>query len=68
MLASNFLNAIWRALTQPKQISDYQIERRLSTCENCPHFDPRYRQCGVCQCFVDFKASLGSESCPERRW
>lgn len=67
-MASRFLSAIWRALVQPKQLSLDEEARRLETCERCPFFDPTYRKCTGCDCFVDLKTSIGSEKCPKGYW
>jgi hypothetical protein len=44
------------------------VEERLKKCEPCLFFDPELRQCNKCSCFVDVKAQLATETCPEGRW
>lgn len=44
------------------------VEKRLAVCEKCPRFVPDGRQCSACTCFVDLKANLTTETCPEGRW
>ena len=67
-MATRFVTAIARALRHPTPISEAQIDRRIATCEACPRFDPRLRQCGACLCFVDLKATIATERCPEKYW
>lgn len=42
--------------------------QRVDLCHRCPHFLPKTRQCGLCSCFVDVKAKLATEECPDHRW
>lgn len=41
---------------------------RLAECGDCPYFDSLVRQCNLCACFVDLKAELTAETCPDGRW
>jgi hypothetical protein len=51
------------------------VKARLDRCEGiagvtekCPYFDPECRQCLACECLVDIKALISTETCPKRRW
>jgi len=44
------------------------VEKRLAICEKCPQLRASSRQCMACTCFVDLKANLTTETCPENRW
>jgi hypothetical protein len=44
------------------------LERRLSLCETCVHFDKYVRQCNVCACQVDLKIQFKTEKCPLGYW
>lgn len=48
--------------------SETVVEERLQQCESCLFFDPEFRQCNKCSCFVDVKSQLATETCPEGRW
>jgi hypothetical protein len=34
------------------------FDRRLRTCEACPHVNLRLRQCSICGCFIDAKTKV----------
>lgn len=61
-------------LRKPVFLDDATIKARLDKCEGdehhlkCPWFNRSSRQCTDCQCFVDMKAMLSTESCPRKRW
>lgn len=42
------------------------VERRLAVCRACEHL--RGVKCGLCRCYVEFKARLRSEECPDGKW
>lgn len=41
---------------------------RLKRCQRCYRFEPEFRQCLECSCFVDLKVQLAAESCPKGFW
>jgi len=55
-------------------------KNRLEVCEECEHYKKETKQCGVCGCFVDIKATLATNRnpkklgrievthCPKGRW
>lgn len=50
-------------------VADAEFDARVKTCEGgCPFFRAGTRQCSVCKCFVDLKAQLRTERCPDNRW
>lgn len=51
---------------KPLFVSEDLVARRLAACEACPHLDGD--QCRLCTCFVDIKAMLATERCPDDRW
>lgn len=40
---------------------------RLAVCDQCPHLSA-IRRCAKCGCFVDVKARLATQRCPEGKW
>lgn len=65
--------ALYRAVkglfsVKPTFVTEEVACKRLEVCEKCPFFISEYRQCDVCSCFVDLKAQLSTETCPEGRW
>lgn len=51
---------------KPVFVSDDLLSRRLAACEACPNLSGD--QCRLCTCFVDVKAMLATETCPDSRW
>ena len=41
-------------------------EARLSVCRPCPRYS--FGRCTTCGCFVELKAKMGHEECPEGHW
>lgn len=77
MLAkTTFLNALSAAKRlflaifrrKPLFLPDADRDRRLLVCEECPFFNPRSDRCESCGCYVELKAPLRTEKCPENRW
>lgn len=46
-------------------VDDSVKKERISICNSCDKLN-KIRQCKVCKCFVDFKATLKSEKCPDK--
>lgn len=42
--------------------------QRIDICQRCSHFVAVRRQCDLCGCFVEVKAKLATEKCPDHRW
>lgn len=77
MLATKYLKnasaALWRVVRawfsrKPVAVSDQTRDERLLVCETCPFFDRETEQCDLCGCFVELKAALATEKCPDNRW
>lgn len=49
-------------------VSDDVLALRWSQCKACDRFDPDFRQCKVCSCFVGVKVQLATEQCPLGKW
>lgn len=43
-------------------------KEKIEICESCPMFLSRTRQCAVCNCFIDLKASIPLLTCPRGKW
>lgn len=43
-----------------------EVEKRLAICADCEFF--RGGRCVVCGCFMKYKASLATGSCPKGKW
>jgi hypothetical protein len=55
---------------KPVFVSREVADARLHTCSHtgCLAFNPILRKCNDCNCFVDYKTLLATESCPRGRW
>lgn len=53
---------------KPLILSEKAVEARLEICQKCPRLWLDTRQCTACTCYVDLKAQLSTEKCPEQRW
>lgn len=46
-----------------------EAQRRIEICEKCEFFDPHFRMCNLCGCFMDIKTkSADEEDCYDGRW
>lgn len=43
-------------------------EQRLNHCRKCEHFEKYSSRCGVCGCFMNFKALVPGADCPIGKW
>lgn len=48
-------------------LDESTVTQRLKACAECPHLS-KARRCLKCNCFVDLKAALATESCPAGKW
>ena len=40
----------------------------LTICKNCNNFDSEKWVCKICGCYLDKKAKMNTENCPECKW
>lgn len=52
--------------TGMQKVSVSELERRLNICNTCDKLNKG--RCAECGCFVNIKASWGSEKCPLGKW
>lgn len=43
-------------------------KKRLEICESCEFFQPRFKRCSECGCFMEFKAMMVDAQCPRNKW
>jgi len=50
-------------------VSEEDYKKRLEACHECPHLTET-KQCGLCGCYVETKASWRTTTCPDTppRW
>jgi hypothetical protein len=65
------VNFVWAALKHAasgfQRASDEVYKQRISICEACERLNAE-RECELCGCAVDIKASWASQECPLRKW
>ena len=63
-----FLKAIVKYIIFGKRTSIYQYIERLTICKDCSYFDDNKWSCKKCGCYLDKKAKINTENCPEDKW
>ena len=68
----NFIKAmgrlIWAIITLKKvRVSEKTFNARINTCMDCENL-LRKKRCKLCGCFIDPKARLLTERCPDNKW
>jgi hypothetical protein len=51
-------------------VTPEQYEKRIKACHECPNLVEKSKQCGLCGCYVETKASWRTSNCPDSpsRW
>ena len=51
-------------------VSEEEYKERLEQCHSCPNLLEETKQCGLCGCYVENKASWQTAKCPDEpsRW
>jgi hypothetical protein len=65
--------AVIGVITTGKLIASLDVRKgRMASCTECPHFlmpdGALGARCAVCGCFLQAKAALITEDCPEGKW
>lgn len=63
-----FLKALWRYILHGKRVPFEVFVSRLMACENCPNLKRDNWTCGICGCYLDKKAKMTTEKCPDNKW
>ena len=70
-MIANFTKASFEYISagMPSVTQDQYIER-VNICHNCPHLIEKTKQCGLCGCYIEDKASWQTAKCPDNpsRW
>jgi len=43
-------------------------KKRLDVCVSCEFFQPRFKRCSECGCFMEFKTMMIDAECPHNKW
>ena len=63
-----FLKAIIKYIIFGQHVNIDNYIHRLSICKNCKNFDNEKWSCKICGCFLDKKAKMNTEKCPDDKW
>lgn len=63
-----FLKAIIKYIRFGKRVNMDNYIHRLSICKSCENFDNEKWACKVCGCYLDKKAKMNTENCPDNKW
>ena len=61
---------LWYLIWKPyRDKQKAEARRRIEICEKCQYFDPSFRMCFLCKCFMDVKVkSANAEDCYGEKW
>jgi rRNA maturation endonuclease Nob1 len=63
-----FLKSIIKYIRFGNQIPIDEYINRLTICKSCDKFDNEKWVCKKCGCYLDKKAKMNTESCPDNKW
>lgn len=65
----NYLKAVSkRVLSGFENVNETTYYDRVHCCSRCPEFIHEHKECSVCGCPVETKASWKTETCPKGKW
>lgn len=71
-MAANFASASideLKAIFKNKEpVSAELKQERMDICRSCEMFDPTFKRCKHCGCFLDMKTAWRSQKCPIGKW
>jgi ribosomal protein L32 len=63
-----FFKAIVRYIRFGKRVTFNDYVYRLTVCETCNHLNKENWSCEKCGCYLDKKAKMSTENCPDDKW
>ena len=63
-----FLKAIIKYIRFGQRTSINEYINRLTLCKDCNYFDNETWVCKKCGCYLDKKAKMNTENCPDDKW
>lgn len=63
---ARFIWALTKYIFVGRNVAKKVYEKRLSECHSCQHLFKN--KCGMCGCYVEYKAKWSTESCPIKKW
>ena len=63
-----FIKALYRYIIFGKRVDIDDYIDRLNVCKTCFNLNKEKWKCEKCGCYVDKKAKMNTETCPEKYW
>ena len=63
-----FLKAIIKYIRFGNRTQIDEYIHRLTVCKECIYFDNENWSCKKCGCYLDKKAKMNTENCPNGKW
>lgn len=63
-----FLKAIIKYILFGNRTTIDEYINRLIICKDCTNFDNEKWSCRKCGCYLDKKAKMSTEKCPDNKW
>jgi len=63
-----FIKALWRYIFYGKRVSFGLYVSRLYICDQCSNLNRDKWTCNKCGCYLDKKAKMSTEKCPDNKW
>ena len=63
-----FFKSIVKYIRFGKRVSINDYVYRLTVCETCKQIDKENWSCKKCGCYLDKKAKMSTENCPDDKW
>ena len=63
-----FIKAVIKYIRYGQRPPIDEYIRRLSICRDCKNFESEKWTCGICGCYLDKKAKMNTEICPDDKW
>lgn len=63
-----FIKAIANYIRYGQRVSIDEYIHRLAVCKDCNNFNTEKWSCKKCGCYLDKKAKMNTESCPDDKW
>ena len=63
-----FIKAIIKYIRYGQRVSIDEYIDRLTHCKKCEYFDNESWVCKNCGCYLDKKAKMNTECCPDDKW
>ena len=62
------MTAITKYIRYGNRVDIDNYINRLSICMACDNFDNEKWSCKICGCYLDKKAKMNTENCPDDKW